>query len=369
MTLDDESALSAYLDGELSPEETRVVDRASASDPAIAARLVALATTSEAVAGLSRCAAPCGLASTVLARISADPPRRRAPFWLATAASVAFAFLLAAKSGLLPTSRPGVDPELHLVVVDRPKAPARDVVAIDEPLLDPIEIGEPPIAVDPLGPVADPADSARRTVVDLLDRPGLRRVLVPLKAADATAADRVGDILRNTARKDPVYGRISVPGGLAIDPTFPDEAEVFTAMMDGPEYEQFLDRLNQVFGEVVLDTRFDPAIAMQLADFGRVSVGSGHTAAGLVEPPVDPALAEKAGLDPHPPIIVDEPADPNSPDPIERVRSQYERDHPTTGRIEAPGDPSPTPKGARARSKPATGPVPVLIWVTTKARD
>ena len=366
MTLDDELALSAYLDGELSPDEARAVERAAAADPAVAARLVALATTSEAVAGLSRCASPCGLASTVLARID-EPPRRRAPFWLATAASVAFAFLLAAKSGLLPTGGPAVKDVPRVVRVDRPKGPVREVDLTNEPdAPDPIDLADPPIAADPLGPIVDPAEPARRAVVELIDRPGLRRVVVPIGAGEPGAADRVAEILREMGRKDPAFGRVSVPAGLAIDPAFPDEAEVFAATMDGPEFDQFVVRLGKAFGEVVLDTRFDPALAMQLAELGRISVGTGPQAAGLGEPPVDPSLAEKAGPASIPPAVETEPADPTSTDPVERALSRYQRDR-AMGRLERT-EPVSTSDEPRSRPSPATGPTPVLIWVTTKAR-
>src|SRR5438270_391802 len=68
MTLDDDSLLSAYLDGQLSPDQQQLVESASVSDPHVAETLRNLTLVRDLLAGLSREAAV-DVTAPVLARI------------------------------------------------------------------------------------------------------------------------------------------------------------------------------------------------------------------------------------------------------------------------------------------------------------
>lgn len=98
MTLSDEH-LSAYLDGELSAEETRAVDALVASDPAVAAALERLMATDVAVKAafdeMLTDPVPFELASAIRSAPEPQPaapaaPRGGLPGWAAIAASVGF---------------------------------------------------------------------------------------------------------------------------------------------------------------------------------------------------------------------------------------------------------------------------------------
>src|SRR4051812_40353827 len=104
MKLDDESALTAYLDNELEPDPRRQVEDSLAADPELASRLAAMVAIRDAVANLPRPGAPCRLTSAVLSRIATtESARSRRPYyWVATAASLVFGFALALRSGLIP---------------------------------------------------------------------------------------------------------------------------------------------------------------------------------------------------------------------------------------------------------------------------
>src|SRR5947209_14843149 len=68
MTLDDESILSAYLDGELGPEQQQAVESAAIADPRLAEELRGLAALRDLVAGLPR-RAPADMTARVMRRV------------------------------------------------------------------------------------------------------------------------------------------------------------------------------------------------------------------------------------------------------------------------------------------------------------
>ena len=72
MTLDDDSILSAYLDGQLGPEQQQAVESALFADPRLAEELRGLAALRDLLAGLPR-EAPADVTSRVMRRV-----RRRA---------------------------------------------------------------------------------------------------------------------------------------------------------------------------------------------------------------------------------------------------------------------------------------------------
>src|SRR5262245_61566662 len=68
MTLDDDSILSAYLDGELGPEQQQAVESAAIADPRLAEELRDLALLRDLLAGLPR-RAPADVTDRVMRRV------------------------------------------------------------------------------------------------------------------------------------------------------------------------------------------------------------------------------------------------------------------------------------------------------------
>lgn len=365
MKLDDETALSAYLDNELDPDARRRVEEWLAAEPDVASHLADLLAVRGAVAELPRPAAPRRLSSAVLARVAlSERARSRRPYyWVATAASLAFGFALALGSGLIPRDHLGAVADHRslptIPVVEERAGPALAVSRPDAAL--------PRVVADDLaGPAVDRDASARRRMVGILDRPGLGRILVVPNLDDPDASRRVDDALRETARKNPEYGRLSVAPGLSIDPRHPGGAEVFVAEMDELERREFLEKLGTSFASVVVEPTSDPGLGTQLAELGGISLGTGGRGAGLKPPPVDARVAlqhHDEGLRPRNvdirTVLPGASPFPFPGDPLDRgevvVQSPARED------VLAEGEEA----GAahHASPKPA-GPVPVLIWVT-----
>jgi hypothetical protein len=353
----DDPILSAYLDDELAPDPRRDVEEQLASDPGSAEHVVALGKVRELVADLPRPSAPCRLASSVLARVAiAESARSRRPvYWIATAASLVFAFVLADRSGLFPRGAPVAAPVVPLVAV-------QDEPAVPEPVGDDVASipVEPAPAVAIVGPAEDRDREARARLEAMLDGPDLGQIVVSAGPDDDDPAGRVERLLRESARKDPDFVRMTVPPGLAIDPTHPEGGEVLVALMDDLERREFLARLGP---GAVIERSADPRTAPVLTELTGLTLGSGPSAAGLKPPPPGTRVAIRHPETKDPTISkvvrpgVPFPGDPLAGAPV--VEQADEPDEEFVGPPELPG----------ARKARPRGPAPVVIWVARPAVD
>ena len=76
MSLDDESLLGTYLDGELEPEQRRAVESSLATDSRLAEKVQGLSSVRDLVANLSRPASP-DVSPEVMRRVRQALLRRR----------------------------------------------------------------------------------------------------------------------------------------------------------------------------------------------------------------------------------------------------------------------------------------------------
>jgi hypothetical protein len=305
MNFDEETFLTAYLDGELTSGPRERVESSLASDPQLADDLRALAAVRDLVAGLSRPAAPCDLSASVVARIRRRPgviafrsnPFGRVPAgawsWagrtaaaLATAAAVVAAVTLGlgrtapeplkvaqAPRPLLPLLPPGAD-----------ELPSSYFVADDANLVP---------AVDDLAPGRDERERAEEALRlrQLLDSPNLHKVIVVTDVLGGGADRKVGEILGQTPRRSAAYGRITVTQGIVVDPEHPGRATVFAVVMDDRELDEFRGLLSRAFKDV-RETEPRPGVVTQLADVGEMAVLPGTLVADLVDAP--PAARDRA---------------------------------------------------------------------------
>jgi hypothetical protein len=364
MKLDDESILSAYLDDELVPIVREELASRLAADTALREGLAALTAARDAVAGLSRPALPVSLTSTVLARIeAAESVRSRRPiYWLATAASIACVFALTIRSWLHSPAKAGSTPEVSAIAQgdpapDRPAPEARPTVTVAP---TPASEVATTAAISP-----DEVEAGRKGVLDIFDKPGLRRIVVATDVIDPSAGHRIHALLKETARKQADFGRITIPQGIVIDPDYPNGAEVFVVVMDEPERRDLFKKIVHEFEtgdhprtRLLEETESEPRLGSLLTQIGDIAVDKGSSAAGLVDhTPGRGSVALKTdGPDRSNIVIEPRPDGPLLP-PNEGDGNLADAGHASKGA----GRPAVAKAGVRDPSRA----VPVLVWLTS----
>lgn len=319
MNRDDDTFLSAYLDGELDLAERTAVEAALLSDRRLAERLRELAAVRSLIAGLPRPAAPRDLSGEIARRIGSRRPNqftlvgtrdlsraRVRAAGLATAATV----LLTLTVGVLSyrsrppeqqrfvetVAAPHSAPQPHGAAIPAVpvKAPvlASAATAIVEPVKAPLR-RMPTSSADDQGRLADVAQFRA-----MLDSPNLRKVFVVIDEIGGDADRRITRMLDHTPRINSRYGRTAITHGIVIDPDHPDKATVFAVALTGQELDQFRGELSRNFARSVEETDADPAVVTQLADVGRTAIFPGTAVASLEPPAESPArLARQEGTE------------------------------------------------------------------------
>jgi len=297
MTFKDESLLTAYLDGELEPDERSSIESALLDDPKLARRLRQLGAVRELVAGLPRPVLPVDLTGEIGSRIGPGPVRlwpglrggRRVSAVTATWGLTLAASLLIA---------------LGLALRHQPRAP-RPAPA---PVSPPVEIARAPESVPavdrapaaPTGPAAprparrasDPGAAARKQrdaaaaneIRALLDSPRLRRVFIVTDVIGGDTPGRVEELVKTSPRTEARYGRITVSQGIVIDPLHPQKATVFALVLNEQELKLFQKKLEQKFPQRVEDAEADSIVVGQLAEAGQLAVLQGTPASEVFIP-------------------------------------------------------------------------------------
>lgn len=326
MNPEDETFLSAFLDGELSPDQRASVESALVSNPVLAEHLRELTAVRDLVANLPRPVPGVDLAASVVDQIRQGPQRAararrrvlaRGMAGLAAAASIVLAVSLALSS--LPRApRPAggrVLPAAPSVVV------ARSVETSRPPDGPPAAAGRTPgessastRRAGRFAPVlAEQEENERRRDREqralrerLLDSPDLTHVFIVLDVIGGHAGDRVNELVRSAPRLDPAYGQITVSQGIVIDPKHPNKATVFALVLDDREMKQLRDKLNAEFPHAVQEEPADPSMVTRLSGLGDVAILSGTRATELLNPadvPVRPgALALTEAKAKHVPV-------------------------------------------------------------------
>jgi anti-sigma factor RsiW len=322
---EDKSILSAYLDGQLGPEEQQEVESALASDPRLGEELRGLTAVRDLVAGLSR-EAPVDVASRVLRRVRARGQRARVPlasFWLSraismpgalgTAAVAAGILLLISLSSILflrGEGTPGQDRRQLLShdAIQRAGSSVATATAggAGNPHGEQGSTGPGRAAgnagtlalaatFDLGAPVAATHSSKRHGLQDFrqfLDRPNQRRLF--WITADGKAEQQVASVVEQSTRFG--FFEISIASGIVIDPRHPAEATIFVGLVNSRELAALADRLraavpDRVEGPVAVD----PAVMTQLADFSQVQPHGSAPLGDVIIPREDLALRRPGG--------------------------------------------------------------------------
>jgi anti-sigma factor RsiW len=300
MNPDDETFLTAYLDGELAPAELARVEQALRSDPNLADRLGELARVRDLVAGLPRPPAPFDLSASVVRRLAPAPARVRrfgprggrfASYW-EVALSAAAVFLAAGFVGYLALLR-----DLH-----GPAKRAGRMAVVSAPAPAPAPAAAPAVAERPAarpraqpsarkgGRVSPAAAGTQVTAAEqeqfraMIDSPNLKRIFFVVDAVGGHAGERVGELVDSLPRADSVYACMTIVPNVVVDPSHPGAAKVFAVALTDPELRQVRDQLHEAFPNGVEEAEPDPAVVTQLADVGQVSLLPGTAVADLESP-------------------------------------------------------------------------------------
>lgn len=310
MMLDDDSILSAYLDGQLGPDEQQAVEAALLEDPRLAEELRGLTALRDLLAGLPR-EFPVDLTSRVMRRV-----RRRAllgtarglvawgPLRAAGLASIAAGILMMlAASWILPGHRgPVVAPVGDLAAI-------RPAVEKNRPALSATrwpsfashadrQATAGPARTEERRPSATESTEEARSeneelvhVRKYLEHPQLRRIFLVSDPGDGSEVQRVADVVEQTTRFN--YYKITISQGIVLDPRHPDQATVFALVVGPRELDSLRDRLHAALNDRVEEEAAEPGVVTQLADIGRVEACPPLPPA--VEIPREAMVAYRAG--------------------------------------------------------------------------
>jgi len=314
MTLNDPSLLSAYLDGELEPDERLSIESALVRDPELAEQFRQLTAVHDLLATMPRPVAPIDLAPAVDAALAAGPrrPHRRLSagnlglLGLAASLLLGLALALAVAVPRLAPTPLGPAPVSAPTIALAPVTEVADLTPSEESMPPQTLAQAPGSSVPPpdrAGEEASRRQHDAETIRAMLDSTRLRRVLFVTDviggepAPSPNTLSRVEELVQKTPRTEATYGRITISQGIIIDPQHPNEATVFALVMNDQELEIFQKRLAQSFPQQVEECGADPAVVTQLADIGSIAVLPGTGASAVVIPrDVSPQVAMRTDV-------------------------------------------------------------------------
>ncbi len=339
MSPNDESFLSAYIDGELGPDEQRAVESALASDAHLAETVQGLLRARARVAELSRPLPP-DLSSQVMRRIHerANPARpwrsaRRWVHWTAGGIAVAISLLLISPylrhhavpaPGPTPTRYDSTSHEQNsskLASIDSPKASLSESDAADRRASVGFQSGSShSVSATRSGDAVDATYQVR--VGALLKDKNLQRVFLVTDRVGEPAEQQVISLVERSTHHD--YYKITVSQGIVIDPRHPGKATVFAVVLDRSELDPFRQRLKDAFKDRLEDNEINPAVAMQLVDIGQVVSLPAHPISDVTIPSSTMALRARARGVPDADLTSLPPPDPE----LARPTPEQERSSP-----------------------------------------
>lgn len=343
MNLDDETYLSAYLDGELDPATRLRIEAALEASPRLSERLGELAAVRTLLGSLPRPTAGADLAPAVLARVAGLRPGGSLP-WMLRSPQVRSRLLtmgagLAAAAALLVALRATIEPAP--VGPPAPLAsPAAAIANAAPPPAQPPRLVEAPAPVVPIAPaVAPPQPSPGERVEDrrllgaLLDRQPVRRLVVPVASLSPGELSRIEQVLADTPRQDAMWGELRLDPGLVLDEGNPAGAVLYLALLDGREINRLRANLrNELGAEPPAVELVAPELLTQLCDVGTIRFPGPRAASVLDDPPAELPAGSFAHHDPSPLPDAD-PADHRESPPVAAA--------PASSRIESIPDSDP----------------------------
>jgi hypothetical protein len=385
MNLEDETQLTAYLDGELDAAGRHWVEAVVQASPRVARRLRDLAEARDLVESLSRPVPDFDVSEAVLARI-ASPSRPWAfrvrvarvvsPRWLAVGSSLTAAASLLVSITLLShlrsegilkragvpivadlgkreSSRSSPSPT-HSMAASSPDAPPR-IAAINPRIEIAKEITAP-------APVIDDRDQRRfdhqHRLGKLLDNGDVRKFRLVVDKIGRSERQKLERAIHLTNPKIPDRGRITVAPGVVIDPEAPNGALIYALILDETEIRRLESRLLELFGGIDDSSPVSALEVLALTEQAQLSVTD--PVGYVTKPPADVQnngyQAKRDPIDSPPQL---DPADGASlPDPLTVVPTRRPRS--SQANLKTSPDP-----GHALRQEVKRGST-VLIWLTPR---
>ncbi len=304
MNSEDDTLLSGYIDAELDSDQQQMVEWALVTKPELAENVRALTAVRDLVAGLQRntCA---DISPQVMSRIggltrsrwrscSSRPWAAHAKLaavvvgTLTAAAAIVLmvalpSFLRSRDVGMPAVPRPGIDhvvagsqPGLNTAPSNKPGGPvvvSRDSSSSKTKSPHAKTVDARPLATEhDLGAMHALAVNVSRADRELsrrmLDNPAERRLFLIKSGADAKTRQQVSSVVEHTSRF--TFLKITVPQGIAIDPSIPDEATVFALLVNPKEADRLRDQLKDAVAGPIEERKPEAGILTQLADIDQV---------------------------------------------------------------------------------------------------
>jgi hypothetical protein len=298
----DDTFLSAYLDGELDPDQQQLVDSALVSHPELAERLRALSAVHDLVVSLPR-EGGVDVAPQVMNRIR---KQRQSRWGIRLARPWAFEHSRAAVlAGMLTTSVAAA--LLVVFVANRSQKPlerndalaARGAQERERPGQAELAASEAATYASPEPEILSPTDLAaakskfailpaadgqhvladsrggnRSNEVDsefarkVIELPHRRHVFLSKTGGDGKSQERLVNVVEHTTRFG--FYKISISQGIVIDPRHPEEATVFALLVNPNQLDRLREQLRVALPDLVEEPTADPAVVTQLADIDRI---------------------------------------------------------------------------------------------------
>jgi len=304
MISDDDSFLSAYMDGQLDTDQQHRVESALVANPQLAEQLRRLTALRDLVAGLARDASV-DVTPQVMERIRARiaSPRRFRAFrsWpagrgrrlaatgiLTTAAGVILAISFASHHApQFHRPHPAAIRAVAPAVAHATSSTTRTHAGATEDAQETRPSSSLTSRSNDVAPGTPPAGrEAHISLVDdltgsvpsrdleyvrqFLDNPNPRRFFLVRNGHDGQAEQQVESVVDQSTH----YGffKITIPQGIEIDPRHPEAAAVYALLVKPNEIDRLRDQLKAALPNLVEETPVDPGVVTQLADIGQVRV-------------------------------------------------------------------------------------------------
>jgi hypothetical protein len=344
MNRDDDSFLSAYLDGELDTKERTLVESGLVSDRELAEKLRGLTAVRDLVSSLNR-DHTVDVKTQVMGRVR-RARRGRSPssardLWLraaslgpraALAAGLAATVLLAvtltlalpsllqrqgapasnslARGGRAHSSlSPGPVADAERRQADNAKlAGARNsAAASDDAALESISRELAAGSHSGVGSQAVRVSGKGGTLEhfrQLLDNPRERRLFRIADSGDGKVREQVASVVESTTQFE--FYQITIAQGIVIDPRHPQEATVYAALVSAKGLDALRDRLAKNVPGHIEESPADAAVVTQLADISEVRARESAPFGDVLIPP-EGLLAFRVGDQPTPEQYRSEP--------------------------------------------------------------